>query len=181
MSTPRDIDLVWTGPELPGTTARDTLVVVRELFATAKKRVLVVGYTFDHGAEIMRPLYEAMRDHGVETDIYLDLPPPKTGVTSENHVRRFVNEFLASNWPFGAPVPRIFYDPRTITRGSRASLHAKCIVVDDRRVLVTSANFTSRGQERNIEVGVLIDDEALARRLAGQFQSALLHGFFVEA
>ena len=38
------IDLVTSGPEAPGITNRDTSVVVRELFAHAKKSVLVVGY-----------------------------------------------------------------------------------------------------------------------------------------
>jgi len=38
------IDLVTSGPEAPDITNRDTAVVVRELFAHAKKSVLVVGY-----------------------------------------------------------------------------------------------------------------------------------------
>jgi phosphatidylserine/phosphatidylglycerophosphate/cardiolipin synthase-like enzyme len=56
------------------------------------------------------------------------------------------------------PEPRVF-----------ASLHAKCVVVDGRWVFVTSANFTDRGQTRNIEVGVLLDDERLAAVLEAQF------------
>jgi len=50
------------------------------------------------------------------------------------------------------------------------SLHAKCVVVDARITLIGSANFTDRGQTRNIEVGVLIDDAAFARQVALQWQ-----------
>jgi phosphatidylserine/phosphatidylglycerophosphate/cardiolipin synthase-like enzyme len=34
---------------------------------------------------------------------------------------------------------------------------------------VSSANFTERGQDRNIEVGVLIEDPSFASYLAGQW------------
>jgi phosphatidylserine/phosphatidylglycerophosphate/cardiolipin synthase-like enzyme len=42
-------------------------------------------------------------------------------------------------------------------------------VVDGARSFVSSANFTQRGQERNIEVGVLIEDMSFASYLAGQW------------
>lgn len=51
-----------------------------------------------------------------------------------------------------------------------ASLHAKCIVIDNARTLVTSANFTNRGHTRNIEAGVLIEDKAFAEELAAQWR-----------
>ena len=67
---------------------------------------------------------------------------------------------------------------RTAEPTSTASLHAKCIVVDDRRALVTSANFTSRGQERNVEVGVLVESEKFARELVHQWRNAAEAGVF---
>ena len=44
------------------------------------------------------------------------------------------------------------------------------VQVRDRKALVTSANFTDRGQTRNIELGVLIEDPTFASRLAGQWR-----------
>ncbi len=55
----------------------------------------------------------------------------------------------------------------------RHSMHAKCVVVDRRRVLVGSANFTRRAQTRNIEVGVLLTDEDFAQGLLHQWQAAI--------
>lgn len=80
-------------------------------------------------------------------------------------------------WTFGLPKPEVFYDPRTARRGPPwASLHAKCIVVDDERALVTSANFTDRGQTRNIEAGVLIEDRGFAAELAAQWRQLVVWG-----
>jgi phosphatidylserine/phosphatidylglycerophosphate/cardiolipin synthase-like enzyme len=53
--------------------------------------------------------------------------------------------------------------------GVFASLHAKCIVVDGRWVFAMSANFTDRGQTRNVEMGVLLEDARLAAVLEAPF------------
>ena len=173
------VDLVWTGPDVAGSTARDTAVVVRELFARAQHSVLVAGFSFDHGADIFEPLHRAMKDRAVDASVFLDLPrAPRTEADVGAHARREIDDFLIKNWPFGSPIPRLYYDPRTIEPASTASLHAKCIVVDDRRALVTSANFTRRGQERNVEVGVLVESEKLARELVHQWRNAAESGVF---
>jgi len=88
-------------------------------------------------------------------------------------------EFLAKNWPFGDPYPDIYYDPRTVTPNSKVSLHAKCLVIDEARALVTSANFTFSGQQRNIEMGVLIEDPSLATRLVHQWRALIDTGLVV--
>jgi len=43
--------------------------------------------------------------------------------------------------------------------------------VDDEVAFVTSANFTEAAQERNIEVGVLVEDADFTRALRQQFDS----------
>jgi hypothetical protein len=47
-------------------------------------------------------------------------------------VRRFAERFTAYQWPKDRPLPAIFYDPRSLAMPAekRASLHAKCVVVD---------------------------------------------------
>ena len=59
-----------------------------------------------------------------------------------------------------------------------ASVHAKCVVVDETTTLITSANFTDRGQSRNIEVGVLLQGSRLAKQMITQFRAAARGGFF---
>ena len=59
---------------------------------------------------------------------------------------------------------------RALTPGPPyCSMHAKCVAVDRRWAFISSANFTQRGQERNIEAGVLIDDAEFAEHLTMQW------------
>ncbi len=168
------VELVWTGPEPLGSASRDTAVVVQELFAGAQKDVLVAGIYFDHAQDILAPLHAGMRDRGVRAEIFLDIPGESPTVDGIGAFAAQEGEaFLRRNWPFGEPRPTLYYDPRTADPRVYVSLHAKCIVVDEHTALVTSANFTSRGQTRNIEVGALIHDDAFAAALVRQWRGAV--------
>lgn len=159
----RPLELVWTGPDSRTSQARDTAVVVRALFHDAKTAVTIAGFRFDHGSSLLAPLHEAMKGRGVQCRIYGDTAEAK--------------ELVQRNWPFGPPWPEVygFVAPAE----TYASLHAKCVVVDHHLVLVTSANFTERGQERNVEVGVLADDARLAESLERELQAATSAGHFI--
>ena len=95
--------------------------------------------------------------------------------------RAFFGGSWPRSWPFGEPRPRLFYDKRALKPGPPyCSLHAKCVVVDGLKAFVSSANFTQRGQERNIEVGVLIEDASFASYLAGQWLGLMDAGLVAE-
>lgn len=174
------MSLVWTGPEGRSGWAQPTGAVVRDLFTQAQASVLVAGYSFDHGASILEPLHAAMKARGVAASLFLHVErAPRRTEDLEAWARGQLATFLAKNWPFGPPLPQLFYDPRTVIPTSVESLHAKCIVVDERVALIGSANFTDRGQTRNVEVGAVIEDEAFARALASQWRSAAAAGAFV--
>jgi phosphatidylserine/phosphatidylglycerophosphate/cardiolipin synthase-like enzyme len=81
-------------------------------------------------------------------------------------VRRFAREFREKHWPW-PNLPDIYYDPRSLSADPfrRSSLHAKCVVADRERALITSANFTEAAWLRNIELGVLLSHKALVGRL----------------
>ena len=75
----------------------------------------------------------------------------------------------------------MFYDPRSLqaSETKRSALHAKCVVVDGREALITSANFTEAAQQRNIELGVLVNHPPAAERIEQHFQ-ALIEGRHLE-
>jgi phosphatidylserine/phosphatidylglycerophosphate/cardiolipin synthase-like enzyme len=58
-------------------------------------------------------------------------------------------------------------------------MHAKTVLVDGWRWLVTSANFTDRGQERNFELGALIEDRETGASVMRWFEEGIGAGFFV--
>ena len=176
------LHLVWTGPETRASVSRDTSLVVRELFEGAQRSVIVGGYSFDDPG-ILEPLHRAMAERGVRAQVFMQVPGEASSAVEANALATaFVDEFFREVWTFGLPKPDVYYDPRTATRGPPwASLHAKCVVVDDERTLITSANFTDRGQSRNIETGVLIEDRSFAEELAAQWRmlvaAGLVHGY----
>lgn len=185
-------ELVWTGPEGKAGWAAPTSRVLSDLFARARRSMLVAGYSFDHGAEILEPIHEAMASRGVTVDLFMNIGAARADETDpEQFARGEVSKFLVEQWPW-QPKPNVYYDPRTVTpaAGERkpgrrrpaleyASLHAKCVVADERWSLVGSANFTDRAQTRNIEVGALLDDPSFAQALLGQFRGAVAAGVFV--
>jgi phosphatidylserine/phosphatidylglycerophosphate/cardiolipin synthase-like enzyme len=174
---PPRLDLVWTGPETRASVARSTGLAVQRLFESAQRSVIVGGYSFD-APEILEPLYRAMRNRSVKATLFMDIEgTAQTAAGADAFATAFIDRFLRKVWIFGEPKPDVYYDPRTAAPGPPwASLHAKCIAVDDERALITSANFTDRGQTRNIEAGVLVEGAAFAGELAGHWRQLVSEG-----
>lgn len=179
------IDLVTSGPEAPGITNRDTSVVVRELFAHAKKSVLVVGYAVYQGQRVFEALAKRMDEHpDLDVNFFLNISrPDRDETSSEIIVSQFRQRFKQTQWPDSSRLPNVYYDPRSVADDEpvRSSLHAKCVVVDLEHVFVSSANFTEAGQQRNIEVGLNIKSEWLAERLVKHFRHLQAEGLLVKA
>lgn len=168
------LELAWTGPEAKGAIARETAAIVRELFEQARHSVLIGGFRFDHGKKLLRPLADAMA-RGVDVLIVIDIKgnaPAK--VATHSYATAKIDDFFRDNWPSKKHRPDVYYDPRTAYRTDEwASMHAKCVVVDEQRSFITSANFTDRGQRRNIELGVVIDDAGFAKSVVRQWRTLI--------
>jgi phosphatidylserine/phosphatidylglycerophosphate/cardiolipin synthase-like enzyme len=177
------VQLVWTGPEQPGSQTRDTAVVVPGLFGGAEVSVLVSGFAVYQGKDVFEPLARRMRERpSLKVKLFLNVArPPGSDKPGDVVVRDYIDDFRRWHWP-GENLPEIYYDPRALAHGiEKAVLHAKCIVVDDRRALVTSANLTTAAQERNIEAGFLVDDAGLAQALRLQFETLVTAGILKPA
>ena len=97
----------------------------------------------------------------------LDVRRPQGSTSINSHVVEvFARDFAENEWP-GNRKLAVFYGPRSLqtSETSRGALHAKCAVVDGREALLTSANFTEAAQERNIELGVLVNLPRVAQRI----------------
>lgn len=163
------LEFVLSGPSVPGIPTRDTAAVVQALFADAEDEVLVVGYAFYNGQSIFKRLYERWLDRsGLRVRFVLDIGRKANDTSLDDQIiSRHVAEFYKRQWPW-QPRPELYFDPRALrsTPSERAVIHAKCVIIDRRVALVTSANFTPAAQERNVEVGVLLRDPTHVRRLA---------------
>jgi phosphatidylserine/phosphatidylglycerophosphate/cardiolipin synthase-like enzyme len=170
------LQLVWTGPDVPGSVSRDTGVVMKELFTCARRSIWLSTFTVRRGSEIFAPLAEAFdRNPPLQVRLAVNVGRDGDFSTPEHQIlTRFAEGFWQNHWPWPKR-PGVYYDPRALSSDPAicASLHAKCIVIDDEIAFVTSANFTEWAQERNLEAGVLIRDGGFARSLRNQFESLI--------
>lgn len=166
-------DLVLSGPDVPGIPTADTAAVMQTLIEEATSQVLLVGYAVHNGQRLFKRLAARMEGlPSLRVVFCLDIPRKKTDTSLPNEiVRRFAQEFKDKHWP-GTKLPELLYDPRSLSDSwdKRSSLHAKCVVVDRRVALITSANFTEAAQQRNIEAGVVVRYPLFVERLVGYFE-----------
>lgn len=175
-----DIDLVWTGPEEGATASRDTQVVVQELFASAERSLLIASYLNTNWDSVFGALARRLDDvAALHVRMVVNIKPADDTRTPAESVSIFAASFRR-HWP-GRRLPEVFYDPRTLRRdqGHVVSMHAKCVVADGARVLISSANFTEAAQVRNIEVGVTLRDAVLAQTLTRQFENLVATGLLL--
>ena len=171
-------DLVWSGPEVPGLHARDTRRVYEELLGSAVHSIWASTYAFFDGPKAFDVLSRRM-DAVEELQVTLMLNIERRhGDTSSADalVRRFADRFWTADWP-GTRRPSVFYDPRSLEAGRPAGvLHAKAVVKDEDAVFITSANLTEAALDRNIEIGLLVRDRALAASLVCHFRGLIDRG-----
>ncbi len=173
------VEVVVSGPDTTGG-ARDTGVVMRQLFGKARERVLAVGFAVHQGKSVFKTLADRLDDdESLEATLCIDARRQHGDTSIDRDIlRRFANEFVRNEWP-GKRLPRVYYDPRSLESAGRtsSSMHAKCVVIDGTEALVTSANFTEAAQERNIELGLLVDSQSVVRRIEQHFTSLIQNGF----
>lgn len=174
-------DLVWTGPEVPGLHARDTRRVYEELLGTAERSVWASSYAYFDGPKAFEILARRMDERPeLEVTILLNIQRRKGDTSAaDSLVRKFADRFWGHDWP-GTRRPRVFYDPRSIElNGKGGVLHAKAVVTDDEILFVTSANLTEAALDKNIEVGLLHRDRALAQSLVKHFATLIDRGLLL--
>lgn len=165
-------DLVWSGPEVPGLHARDTRRVYEEVLGSASHSIWASTYAFFDGPKAFEVLAKRMDEvPDLEVTLLLNIQRLKGNQTkADDVVLKFAERFWKKDWP-GKTKPRVFYDPRSLDLESKSSvLHAKAVVKDEEVVFVTSANFTEAALDRNIELGLLLTDRALALSINSHFR-----------
>ncbi len=168
-------DLVWSGPEVPNLHARDTRRVYEELLGSAQHTLWASTYAFFDGPKAFDVLAKRMEMiPSLRVSLLLNVAR-KWGddEPTDSLVRRFADRLWKMEWP-GRARPQVWYDPRALDPARPSGvLHAKAVVCDDEIVFITSANLTEAAWDRNIELGLLIRDRALAASVSSHFQGLI--------
>lgn len=147
-----EIEVAWTyaGDSRPG--LRTTAGVSKEIVEGSRDTLLVVGYSIG-GDRSDRPLASqtmaaiaAAAERGVEMTVVL-------------HREANRDAFLRW-WRAGVRVPAVFTWP--VSDDEKAAVHAKLLIADRRDGLITSANLTFHGFEKNLEMGLRVTGSACA-------------------
>ena len=156
------VDLVATLPSHYKTQALPTISVISDLIDSAKTLIMITGYSIsDYAEDLLMKIIEKSR----------------SGVM----VKIFVNKFDPTDSPI---INRLdMYKGRYLEiykyveqDDDMAALHAKTLSVDDSKSLITSANLSFHGLEKNIELGCLIESSDYAKKLHSLFSDLIKTG-----
>jgi phosphatidylserine/phosphatidylglycerophosphate/cardiolipin synthase-like enzyme len=161
--------LVMTAPTESGAYHRDTRVVVTDLFRRAERSVVVAGYAVHQGKRIFEELATRMDLlSSLQVRLFLNLIVRPEDTSPSASIARFAQEFRTRHWPEKSRLPEVYFDRRALVfpLGPSIAFHAKCVILDDTQLFVSSANFTEAAQNRNVELGVLLNSPSLAKEAA---------------
>jgi phosphatidylserine/phosphatidylglycerophosphate/cardiolipin synthase-like enzyme len=154
-STEDSVEIVATTPVSFLASTRKTRPVIQELIEGSSKNILITGYAIsDHFEDLLKTI-NAKSKHGVVVELFVNKYETVKKVLAdiEHTNRRFLK----------------VYEYSGKEDDKMAALHAKTIVVDGTKTLISSANLSYHGLDGNVEIGVVIDSKAKAEQVIGIF------------
>jgi hypothetical protein len=172
------LEVIVSGPDVSGLLVGDTFSAMHTLVQAAAREVIVAGYSIYNGKTVLKPLAEKMDstpDLQVTFLVHIGREGKDTTIETDL-VAQYAKRFVSDNWP-GKRLPDMYYDPRGLRMAAamRSNFYPKCLLVGE-EALVTSANFTTAAQKKNVEVGVKIKAPILVARLRTYFLSLVERG-----
>lgn len=159
-------ELVVTFPATAAASARHTPQVIREMFERATDEILIAGYAISESGGLPDLIGGAVRRGIRVTVLCSDWQSPSGASNSE-----VMGELIRNGGGLAVHEYR--------GKSESGIMHVKCLVVDQREMLVGSANFTNAGMHRNYELGVWMDGPTVGVAYTA-LTSFLQSGMFVQ-
>lgn len=159
-------DLVWGGPVAGRRTVERTGPTLIAVVDGAERELLLMTYS----AAPHRPIIDALIRaalRGVAIRIVVETLSGAGGALTG---REPATAFLA------VPGVELLHWPVSRRGSAKAKQHAKLAVADRSVLFITSANLTASGVDENLEAGVLIRGEAIARECVDHLESLCAEG-----
>lgn len=165
------IELVWTGPTPPGSTLRRIDQGLLEVITRARASLTIVTFAAWETPVLQTALRDAL-DRGVALTFVIETHEDSggryRGDTRDAMGAEIMDRADVYVWP-------LELRPRDGDR-TRASLHAKCALADDRLLLMSSANLTENAMTLNMEMGLLVEGDELAGRVGAHLRALVEEG-----
>jgi phosphatidylserine/phosphatidylglycerophosphate/cardiolipin synthase-like enzyme len=167
-------EIIWTGPANDRFPVRRVDQVLYDLISKASRRIILVTFAAHRVRHLCAHLTEALK-RGVELTLIVESEGESEGQLTRDAVAAFRDVSLDT--------ARIYYWPiakRDRNQAGRpGKLHIKCAIIDE-TALVGSANLTDDAFNRNMELGLLVREQATVSALAQHFQELIGRGILVE-
>lgn len=168
------VELVWTGPNPKVTPLRRTDQVLLQLIREAKQEIIIVSFAVYKVPEIAKALMSAMNE-GVSLRIIAETPE-----SSEGKIPFGVRAALGAKILQQAKVLVWPVEQRPVDKNGRyGSLHVKCAIADEKHLFISSANLTEYALTLNMEMGLLVHSEDLARQVTEHIDQLIHQGILV--
>ena len=159
-------ELAITAPPSFRLRARKINDVVEEMLKKASKSITLTGYAVSDYFSEMLDIIILQSQKGVYVRLYLnDYEKQKKQLTRLMDLR---SKFLR------------VYDYQKQIDDAMAALHAKTIVVDEKEIIVSSANLSYHGMEGNIEMGIRLESRDKAQQIEEVLNEMIRMKLFVE-
>ncbi len=163
--------VVVSGPASDSEAVRLTSAVISELIHDSRESLLIVSFAAFGISEVVLELELAVR-RGVRVDLVLETTADHGGtlhgsVGAAAAFESIRHDVTIWTWPASR---------RPAVGNSRAALHAKLVAADERIALLGSANLTDKALAYNLELGVIIRDPYVVRRMVRHFRSLMKPG-----
>jgi phosphatidylserine/phosphatidylglycerophosphate/cardiolipin synthase-like enzyme len=150
------VESVWSGPKTHPVPVRSTAQVLVGLVGEAQHELLLMTYAArDHPP--LRAALAAALDRGVGVTVVVE--------TLQGAAGALVGQEPAAAFA-GLAGLQLWHWPTEVRGEVHARMHAKIAVADRRLLLVSSANLTQSGVDRNVEAGLLVRGGTAPQRAA---------------
>lgn len=140
------VEIVWSGPSSHAVPVRVTAAVLTDLVSEATHELLLMTYSAKPYAPLIKALRAALDRNVIVSIVVETLQGAGSALSGTEPAAAFSS----------MPDIQLFHWPTEKRAQSGAKQHAKVAVSDRRSLLVSSANLTQSGVDKNIEAGVLV-------------------------
>ena len=160
----QSIDIVWTGPKTRHVPVRRTEQALIDLIASAEHEIFLVSFVvYEHKALI--DALKIAHKKGVTIRALVEAPKAAGGNLEKGDpvkaMRKALPDAIVYVW---------------VDRGAEFELgavHAKIAIADHDQALVSSANFTGRAMEQNMEAGLLVRGGSVPMQLSAHLEALI--------
>lgn len=171
-SNKQRVNLVWTGPVTTTISVRRSAAVLLELIDDSRTDLIVISFASFRIPDVEVALSAAVT-RGVQLYLILESEEESSGRYHQYGGPAYAALLRSAN-------VRYYSWPKN-RRPSGALLHAKAVICDANKALITSANLTERAIDDNIELGILIEGGRVPEKLHSHVMSLIQSGDFEAA